>query len=261
MTPFITIAERVALLSGKIQMRKSSHIPSLEVQAKSENNFVTEVDLDCEREIIYNLQRAYPAHAIMSEESGLVGDENAEYRWIVDPLDGTTNFLHGMPHYATSIALMKKNEIIAGVIYDPNRNELFSAAKGEGATLNQRKIRVSSQKTLEGSLLGTGIPYQHQDNVQHHLKLLGKLIEGTAGIRRAGAASLDLAYVASGRLDGFWEFGLSIWDIAAGALLVQEAGGIIGDLSDGFNHLNSGDTLAANPRVFKAMSKRIKQCT
>ena len=260
MTPFQTIAERAALAASRVMVRKLSKVSSLEIQTKAPNDFVSEVDIACEREIFRHIQKAYPDHALLSEESGEAGNENSEYRWVIDPLDGTTNFLHELPHFATSIALMHRDDLIVGVVYDPNRNELFSAAKGKGATLNQRKIRVAQRQTLDAALLGTGIPYQHRKEVGKYMKVLSRLIEGTAGVRRAGAASLDLAYVAAGRLDGFWEFDLNVWDIAAGTLIVQEAGGMVGDLSGGFDHIETGNTLAANPALFKQMSDRIASC-
>ena len=224
---------------------------------KTPNDFVSEVDIACEREIIHLLQKAYPHHSILSEERGMIEGESDEFCWLIDPLDGTTNFLHRLPHFAVSIALRQRDEIIVGVVYDPNRNELFSAEKGRGARFNDTRMRVSGQMGLRQALLGTGIPYQHHDHVDQYVKTLGILIKDTAGIRRAGAASLDLAYVACGRLDGFWEYGLRIWDIAAGVLLVTEAGGRVGDLSGGENHLDTGDTLAASPKVYEEMVERI----
>ncbi len=257
MSPYLHIAERAALAAGKIMSLKFSDIRYLDIWEKTPNNFVSEVDIACEKEILRIILKAYPKHAVLSEESGLHGDKDSDYRWLIDPLDGTTNFLHNFPHFAVSIALMHKQEVVAGVVYDPNRNELFAAAKGQGALLNQRKIRVADRPTLQSALLGTGIPYQHQSNIAEYMRVLDGLIRGTSGVRRAGAASLDLAYVATGRLDGFWEFNLNIWDIAAGSLLVQEAGGMVGDLSGGHHHLIVGDTLAANPQLYKVMAEKI----
>lgn len=259
MSRFLNIAIAAAVGAGKIILQRF-HDVSYEVKEKTPNDFVTEVDLAAEKEILYQIQKFFPQHSILSEEQGLIADQDSDYQWLIDPLDGTTNFLHRFPHFAVSIALKHKDEIIVGVVYDPTRNELFAAEKGQGAKLNNRRIRVSNQPSLKAALLGTGIPYQHREHVDHYVKILGALIQGTAGIRRAGAAALDLAYVAAGRLDGFWEFGLNPWDIAAGVLLVSEAGGLVGDLSGGQKHLETGDTLAACPRLFEEMAQRIKVC-
>lgn len=258
LSAYANIAEKAAVAAGRIMLRGVKRLETLTVHAKSRNDFVSEIDIACEREIIAQLNKAYPDHAVLAEESGFSGDKDSEYRWIVDPLDGTTNFMHDIPHFAASIALMKKDTLLVGVIYDPCKNELFTASKGQGALLNQRRIRVSDRRKLEGALLGTGVPYSEERDLGHYLRVLQSLIRDTAGIRRAGAAALDLAYVAAGRLDGFWEFQLKPWDIAAGALLVQEAGGAVGDLSGGRDHLRSGDTMAANPALLKEMLGRIR---
>lgn len=239
-------------------LRGVKRLDTLTVHAKHANDFVSEIDLSCEREILHHLHKAYPDHAVLAEESGLTGNADSEHRWIVDPLDGTTNFLHEIPHFAASIALAKKDTLLVGVIYDPCKNELFKAIRGEGALLNNRRIRVAERRNLEGALLGTGVPYSSDRDLEQYLRVLQSLIRNTAGIRRAGAASLDLAYVAAGRLDGFWEFDLNPWDIAAGALMVQEAGGIVGDLDGGRDHMQSGNTLAANPTLLKKMLERIQ---
>ena len=251
-------AEKIALAAGRIMLRGIKRLDLLTVHTKSPNNFVSEIDLACEQEILYQLNKTYPNHAVLSEESGLSGPEDSEYRWIVDPLDGTTNFIHDIPHFAVSIALMKNDSLLVGTIFDPCKNELFMAVKGEGAMLNRRRIRVADRHLLDGALLGTGIPFTEDRDMEGYLRVLKNLIRDTAGVRRAGAASLDLAYVAAGRLDGFWESQLNSWDMAAGALLIQEAGGIIGDFDGGRNHMQTGDTLAANPVLFKNMLKRIQ---
>jgi len=236
MEPMINIALRAARKAGENIVRASDDLDRFEVKAKGVNNFVTEVDINAEQEIIYHLQKAYPDHAILAEESGLTGSEDAEYRWIIDPLDGTTNFIRGIPHYAVSIACLYRGKLEHAVVVDPVRHEEFTASRGRGAQLNGRRIRVSKLPSLEGALLGTGIPFTQ-----------------CAGIRRAGAASLDLAYVAAGRLDAFWEIGLAPWDIAAGALLVREAGGLVADIDASDNYLESGNIVCGNPKCFKAV--------
>ncbi len=258
LSAYANTAEKAAVAAGRIMLLGVKRLETLTVRAKSRNDFVSEIDFACEREIIARLNKAYPDHAVLAEESGFSGDKDSEYRWIVDPLDGTTNFMHDIPHFAVSIALMKEDALLVGVIYDPCKNELFTAAKGQGALLNQRRIRVSDRRKLEGALLGTGVPYSEERDLDRYLRVLQSLIRDTAGIRRAGAAALDLAYVAAGRLDGFWEFQLKPWDIAAGALLVQEAGGAVGDLNGGRDHLRSGDTIAANPALLKEMLGRVR---
>lgn len=219
---------------------------------------MTSVDVAVNEKIVSELQRIYPQHGILSEELGHNGVKNSPYQWVVDPIDGTTNFIFSIPHYAVSIALMHENEPIAGIVYDPIKNELFAAAQGQGAYLNGCRIRASRQNSLDGALLGTGIPYRNTVAINVYMNLLRSLIHGTSGIRRLGAASLDLAYVACGRLDGFWELGLRLWDIAAGVLLVREAGGLISDLNGQGNYLASGDILAGTPVIHKEMLRRIK---
>jgi myo-inositol-1(or 4)-monophosphatase len=260
MEPMINIALRAARKAGENIVRASDELHRFEVKAKGVNNFVTEVDLNAEREIIYHLQKAYPDHAILGEESGLIGNENAEYRWIIDPLDGTTNFIRGIPHYAVSIACMYRGRIEHAVILDPVRREEFTASRGRGAQLNGHRIRVSDLASLDGALLGTGIPFKEHcdDKLAHYSKTIEMLAGQCAGIRRAGAASLDLAYVAAGRLDAFWEIGLAQWDIAAGVLLVREAGGLVADIDASDNYLESGNIVCGNPRCFKAVLQVVK---
>lgn len=260
MEPMINIALRAARKAGENIVRASDELHRFEVKAKGVNNFVTEVDLNAEREIIYHLQKAYPDHAILGEESGLIGNENAEYRWIIDPLDGTTNFIRGIPHYAVSIACMYRGRIEHAVILDPVRREEFTASRGRGAQLNGHRIRVSDLASLDGALLGTGIPFKEHcdDKLAPYSKTIEVLAGQCAGIRRAGAASLDLAYVAAGRLDAFWEIGLAQWDIAAGVLLVREAGGLVADIDASDNYLESGNIVCGNPRCFKAVLQVVK---
>ena len=255
MEPMINIALRAARKAGENIVRASDDLDRFEVKAKGINNFVTEVDINAEQEIIYHLRKAYPDHAILGEESGLTGSEDAEYRWIIDPLDGTTNFIRGIPHYAVSIACLYRGKLEHAVIVDPVRREEFTASRGRGAQLNGRRIRVSKLTSLEGALLGTGIPFKEHcdDKLAPYSKSMEVLAAQCAGIRRAGAASLDLAYVAAGRLDAFWEIGLAPWDIAAGALLVREAGGLVADIDASDNYLESGNIVCGNPKCFKAV--------
>ncbi|MFZ1342048.1 inositol monophosphatase family protein [Thiothrix eikelboomii] len=257
MHPMLNIATRTARQAGDLIRRYVGDLDKVRIQLKDANDFVSEVDKQAEREIIQALRRAYPDHAILGEESGQHGDETAEYQWVIDPLDGTTNFLYGLPHFAVSIGLKQRGRLLLGVVYDPLRDELFAAARGEGATLNNRRIRVSSRPSLENALLATGVPFRANQNLDLYLDTLRVLVPGTAGVRRFGSAALDLAWVACGRYDGFWEFGLQAWDLAAGALIIQEAGGLVGDLHGGSEHLTNGNLLAANPKVFKEMLQRL----
>ena len=251
MKPALNIAISAARAAGQILLRNAARSSDLKVQQKGINDFVTEVDVRAEQEIIAVIHKAYPSHAIVAEESGLQEGDDCE--WIIDPLDGTTNFLHGIPQYAVSIAMRENNKLQLGVVYDPFKEELFCASRGEGATLNNRRIRVSTQKDLQGSLIGTGLPYRVDQELDTYLATLRALLTHTSGIRRAGSAALDLAYVAAGRFDGFWEFGLNIWDIAAGVLLIQEAGGLVSDLDGGHDYLQTGNIVAANGRLFKPL--------
>lgn len=256
MHPMINIAVRASRAAGNTIMRALEHLDSVAITEKSHNDFVTEVDKLAEQEIIQAIRKVYPNHGILAEESGRSG--NDDYTWIIDPLDGTTNFMHGFPHFAVSIGIQYKNKIEHGVIYDPVKQELFTASRGTGARLNERRLRVSPRKTLEGSLLGTGFPFKYQHLLSPYLDTLQELSPLAAGIRRAGSAALDLAYVAAGRLDGFWEIGLSPWDIAAGSLLIKEAGGLISDFNGAENYFQTGNIITANPKIFKAMVQLIQ---
>ncbi|HEY6896663.1 MAG TPA: inositol monophosphatase family protein, partial [Rhodocyclaceae bacterium] len=228
-----------------------------QVSVKRQSDFVTEVDRAAEASIIDTIREAYPHHAILAEESGESGE--SDYQWIIDPLDGTTNFIHGFPQYAVSIAMAHKGVLSHAVVYDPTRNELFTASKGAGAFLNDKRIRVSRRQKLEEALIGTGFPYRSFDQIDTYLAIFRDLTQKTSGLRRPGAASLDLSYVACGRLDGFWEFGLSPWDMAAGALLITEAGGLISDLSGEPNYMNTGNVIAGTPKVFSPLLQAIGQ--
>jgi len=255
MEPMTTIALRAARKAGDLIARATEDLDRLEVETKSANDFVTEVDRAAEREIIYHLSKAYPDHAFLGEESGLSGNADSEYRWIIDPLDGTTNFIHGIPHFAVSIACEYRGRLEHAVVLDPIRREEFTASRGRGAQLNERRIRVSNLPSLDQAVLGTGIPFRavQSDHMGAYIETLETLARGSAAIRRAGSAALDLAYVAAGRLDAFWEIGLAPWDMAAGALLIREAGGLVADMSGGETWLESGNIVCGNPKCFKAV--------
>ena len=245
----LNIAVKAARRAATVINRASTQLDLLTVQSKSPNDFVTEVDRAAEQAIIEVLRDAFPGHGILAEESGESGPES-EFTWIIDPLDGTTNFIHGLPQYAVSIAQTKNGVLEHAVVYDPNTNEMFTASRGAGAFLNDRRIRVSRRTRLNEALIGTGFPFRRFDHVDAYLAMFKELTQKTAGIRRPGAASLDLAYVAAGRFDGFWEMGLSPWDMAAGALLIQEAGGLVSDLSGEANYLATGNLVAGSPKIF-----------
>ena len=249
MHPTLNIAVKAARRAATVINRASTQLDLLTVQSKSPNDFVTEVDRAAEQAIIEVLRDAFPGHGILAEESGESGPES-EFTWIIDPLDGTTNFIHGLPQYAVSIAQTKNGVLEHAVVYDPNTNEMFTASRGAGAFLNDRRIRVSRRTRLNEALIGTGFPFRRFDHVDAYLAMFKELTQKTAGIRRPGAASLDLAYVAAGRFDGFWEMGLSPWDMAAGVLLIQEAGGLVSDLSGEANYLATGNLVAGSPKIF-----------
>lgn len=247
MHPLLNVATAAARAAGNHIIRNFERADQLEVKQKGRNDFVSEVDQRAEALIVEVIREKYPDHAILAEEGGADGEH--EVRWIIDPLDGTTNFLHQLPHFAVSLAAEVRGELAHGVVYNPFSQELFAASKGAGATLDGRKIRVSKHAHTEGALLGTGFPYRKGDDFPKILAALGEIMPLAAGIRRAGAASLDLAYVAAGRLDGFWEFNLAPWDVAAGMVIVKEAGGMSADIHGKGNPLNSGNIVAANPKL------------
>ena len=260
MHPMLNIAVRAARNAGDIIVRHLNRIDHLTIASKERNDFVSEADRQAEAEIIAVIRKAYPGHGVLAEESGRQRGDNDEFQWIIDPLDGTTNFLHGFPQFAVSIALKHKGRLEQAVVYDPLRQELFTASRGSGAFLDNRRIRVSRQTVLTGALLGTGFPYKNQQHLDAYLNMFRALIVDTAGIRRPGSAALDLAYVAAGRLDGFWEIGLNAWDMAAGVLLIHEAGGLVGDLAGGHSYLENGNIVAATPKLFPAMLREIRPC-
>ena len=251
MHPLLNIAIRAARSAGNVIIRSIQHVEHLDVTTKGRNDFVSDVDRLAEREVISVIAKAYPDHAIMAEESGNSGDSDTV--WIIDPLDGTTNFLHGFPHYCVSIAIMVRGKIEHGVVYDPLREELFTASRGNGAQLNDRRIRVAKRKELANTLLATGFPFKNPQHLPAFLATFNSLFPQVADVRRTGSAALDLAYVAAGRLDGYWEIGLEKWDLAAGALLIEEAGGVISDFVGGDNYINSGNVVAGNLHVQKHM--------
>ena len=238
-------------------LRHWERLDTLKVNTKERNDFVTEVDLQAEQEIVKTLRKIYPDHAILAEESG-VTDGNEEYQWIIDPLDGTMNYLHGFPHFAVSIGLKYKGRLEAGLIYDPLKQELFTASRGAGAQLNERRIRVKPRGSIDGALVATGIPSRQMQHKPAFLEMMDGMLTAGVQMRRTGSAALDLAYVAVGRLDGFWEIGLKPWDMAAGALLVQEAGGLVGDFGGGHAFMDTGNVVAANPKVFKALLQQLQ---
>ena len=252
--PALNIAVKGAREAARIINRASLETSTLKVDNKASNDFVTEVDKAAEQTIIRVLQEAYPDHGILAEESGdALAKPDSEYLWIIDPLDGTTNFIHGVPQYAISIALARSGVLEQGVVYDPIKNELFTATRGRGAFLNDRRIRVSGRSRFNEALIGTGFPFREGDNIDAYLAAFKALCFKTAGIRRAGSAALDLAYVACGRYDAFWELLLKPWDIAAGALLVMEAGGLISNAAGDADFLAEGSIVAGSPKIFTQM--------
>jgi len=253
----LNIAIRAAHHAGDFIVRKINKLPDLKVEVKALNDFVSDVDRQAETLIIEDLLKSFPGHGILAEESGII-EGKEDYRWIIDPLDGTTNYLHGFPHYAVSIACEHQGRIVHGVIYDPYKQELFAASRGAGATLNNRRIRVTTLKTTQGALLATGFPFKHPENLDPFLQVFSAFFGKASDVRRAGSAALDLAYVAAGRLDGYWESGLNAWDIAAGALIVREAGGLVTDFNGNADSLNNGEVVAGNPRIIGDMLRTLE---
>jgi myo-inositol-1(or 4)-monophosphatase len=252
----LNIAVRAARNAGDLIQRSSQNIEKLTIDQKGRNDYASEVDWIAEQEIIRHIRASFPEHAFLAEESG--AHKGNDYVWIIDPLDGTTNFLHGFPQYAVSIALKHKNRLELAVIYDPGRDELFTAERGGGAMLNNRRIRVAKQSAMRGALIGTGFPFKTMENIEPYLAMFRAVSADSAGIRRAGAAALDVAYVACGRLDAYWEIGVKEWDIAAGVLLVQEAGGVVTDFSCNDKYLQSGNIIAGNPKMHQLMYHAIE---
>lgn len=254
--PMVTIAVKAARRAGRVITRGAQNLDSLTIRHKSLNDLVSEVDRAAEEAIIDTIRSSYPDHAILAEESGAAGESDT--LWIIDPLDGTTNFLHGFEQYAVSIGIAQKGVLTHAVVYDPCRNDLFTATRGRGAYLNDRRLRVSKRDKLIDGLIGTGFPFRMFDHLDSYTAMLKDMMQKTAGIRRAGAAALDLAYVAAGRLDGFFEIGLAPWDMAAGALLITEAGGIVGDLEGKDGFMKSGRVVAGSPKIYEQLIHTLK---
>ena len=253
----LNIAVRAARKAGSIINRAALGGGALNVRSKRANDFVTQVDGAAEEAVMEIVRKSYPDHGFIAEESGETTPD-AEYLWIIDPLDGTTNFIHGFPQYAVSIAVQHRGALTHAVVYDPTKNELFTASKGRGAFLNDRRIRVSKCQKIDDALVGTGFPFKELSRLDLYLRQLQTFMSKSSGVRRAGAAALDLAYVACGRLDAFWELGLSKWDMAAGALLITEAGGLVADTLGEQNFMEQGDIVAATPKVFPAMLEAMR---
>jgi myo-inositol-1(or 4)-monophosphatase len=252
------VAIMAARRAGSVLLRRMNRLDTLKVEKKGHNDFVSDVDRAAEAAIIDVIHKHYPDHAILAEESGSSGESDTV--WIIDPLDGTTNYLHGFPQFCVSIAVQVKGRVEHAAVYDPLRQELFTASRGEGALLDDRRIRVSGRLDMEHALIGTGFPFRQTDeDMGPYLGMLGKVVRNTAGVRRAGAAALDLCYVAAGRLDGFWEKGLKSWDLAAGALIIREAGGIVSGLDGSENYLDSGHVLCGTPKVYAGLARMCAQ--
>ena len=254
MHALLNVAVMAARSAGNLLMRQIPKLDSIKVEAKGHNDFVSEADRAAEAAVIEIIHKHYPDHAILAEESGAAGDSDTV--WIIDPLDGTTNFLHRFPVFCVSIGVQVKGRMEHGVVYDPTRQELFTASRGVGAQLDGRRIRVSGQKQMERALIGTGFPFRQADaEMGPYLEMLGKIVRNTSGVRRPGAAALDLCYVAAGRLDGFWETGLSAWDLAAGSLIIREAGGIVSGLDGSEDFLETGHILTGTPKIYAGLAK------
>ncbi|XQW84032.1 inositol-1-monophosphatase [Thalassotalea piscium] len=258
MHPMLNIAVRSARAAGNVIVRSFEQDDKIEVELKGTNDFVTNIDMMAEQIIIDSIKKSYPGHSIIGEECGLIEGKDSDYQWIIDPIDGTTNFVKGIPHFAVSIALKVKGKLDQAVIYDPIRGEVFTASRGKGAQLNGFRIRVKQSKELSGSILATGFPFKQKQHMNAYLEMFKTLFVKTADMRRAGSAALDLAYVAAGRVDGFFEIGLKPWDTAAGELLVIEAGGLVTDFTGGHNHASSGNIVASSSRLLKEILKDIR---
>ncbi len=257
----LNIGVKAARLASKVILNSLNRVDELDIQSKGRNDFVTNVDKKAEQLIIETILEAYPDHQILGEESGssAQNDKHSHFQWIIDPLDGTTNYLHQFPVFCISIALLEKGQLTCAIVYDPTRDELFTAVRGKGAQLNDRRIRVSQTPNFASALLGTGIPYKEMKYLAPWTKSFEMLVPHVNGIRRAGSAALDLAYVACGRFDGFWEYGLSKWDIAAGILLIQEAGGLVSDTQGKQNMLETGHVISGNKKIFGKLQVIIKE--
>jgi len=254
----LNIAIRAAMRAGDIMRRERSRLHQLNIETKAPGDFVSEIDRACEAAIVRSIQDMYPDHGILAEESGKLGNQDSDHLWIIDPLDGTTNYLHEHPHFCVSIALRVRGVLQDAVIYDPLREELFTATRGEGAQLNDRRIRCSRCSSVDNALIGTGFPIRKRRQMAGYMKMYIRFMEKAQDIRRSGSACLDMAYVACGRLDGFFELGLQPWDMAAGALIVREAGGVVVDFAGGDDYLRSGEVIAAPFKMIAPMLKKIE---
>ncbi len=259
MHPMLNIAIRAARKAGNLIAKHYETPDAVEASQKGDNDFVTNVDREAERLIIEVIRKSYPQHTIISEECGELAGEDGDVQWIIDPLDGTTNFIKHLPHFAVSIAVRIKGRTEVAVVYDPMRNELFSSTRGQGTQLNGYRLRGSTSRDLEGAIIATGFPFKLKQHSDTYMNLVSKLFKQCADFRRSGSAALDLAYVAAGRVDGFFEIGLKPWDYAGGELLVREAGGLVTDFVGGHNYLNSGNLVAGNPRVVKSMLSAMRE--
>jgi myo-inositol-1(or 4)-monophosphatase len=258
-SPILNVMANAALKAARGLIRDFGEVEQLQVSVKGPGEFVSTADLKADRTLRTELARARPGYTMLFEESGETPGSDPRHRWIVDPLDGTTNFLHGIPHFAISIALERDGEIVAGLVYEPTRDEMYSAEKGLGAYVNDRRLRVSARRRLGDAVIGTGMPFGERAGYPGYVTTLGAIMGATSGVRRMGSAALDLAYVAAGRYDGFWEFGLAPWDIAAGILLVREAGGFVSDLAGGHEMMTTGDVLAANDHLHLPLAALIRE--
>ena len=260
MNPMLNIAIRAARKAGNVIAKNYERRDDIQTSKKGINDYVTSVDKAAEAEIIEIIQKSYPDNTIISEERGALEGKDSDIQWVIDPLDGTTNFVKGLPHFSVSIAIRVKNRTEVGVVYDPIRNELFTAVRGEGAKLNEVRLRVDSQNELNGAILATGFPFKQPSLMPTQFAIMNNLIDEAADFRRTGSAALDLCYVASGRVDGYFEMGLKPWDCAAGDLIVREAGGLVCDFNAGHGYLRSGNIVAAPARILKEMLNKIQPC-
>jgi myo-inositol-1(or 4)-monophosphatase len=258
MHPMLNIAVRAARNGGKVIIRSFEQLDKVEVSSKGSNDFVTSADIAAEEAIIETLRKSYPEHTIIGEESGVLTGSDDNYQWIIDPLNGTSNFIKGIPQFAVSIALKVKGKLDQAVIFDPIRGELFTASRGKGAQLNNMRIRVKSHKDLSATILATGFPFKQRQHTKAYMAMFTSLFDKTSDMRRAGSPALDLAYVAAGRIDGYFEIGLKPWESAAGELLIIEAGGLVTDFTGGHNHTQSGNTVASSTRLLKEILKNIR---
>ena len=257
MHPMLNIAVRAARAAGNIIARNLGHTELFSVEEKRKDDLVTDIDKECESTITNLLLRSYRDHAVLGEEGGIQGNKDAEYQWVIDPIDGTTNFVKGIPHVAVSIGLRRRGAPLLGVVFDPFANEMFTAARGEGAGLNGHRIRVSDRRTLDGSIVATAYPVRYRERMDAFFELSRRLVDNTADIRRSGCASLDLCYVACGRFDGYLEQGLKPWDFAAGEVIVREAGGLITDFAGEDGYRKSGNIVSGNPYVVKSLLTKV----